>query len=143
MSRDRPCREVLYCGPQNDGILLHFSQKQLPREMESRLVIIMCAGYIFWQLFLRRLYIFLSSVTNASQRKGRAFLKLIFGVSLFKFYMLLNIHVTKFYMLLNIHVTKFYMLLNIHVTKFYMLLNIHVTKFYMLQKLGNSCRLLS
>ena len=28
------------------------SQKQLPRKMKSRLVNIMCAGYIFWQLFL-------------------------------------------------------------------------------------------
>ena len=35
--------------------ILYFSQKQLPREMESRLVIIECAGYIFWQLFLRLL----------------------------------------------------------------------------------------
>ena len=31
---------------------LYFSQKQLPREMESRLVIVVCAGYTFWQLFL-------------------------------------------------------------------------------------------
>ena len=31
---------------------LYFSQKQLPRKMMSRLVIIECAGYIFWQLFL-------------------------------------------------------------------------------------------
>ena len=29
-----------------------FSQKQLPRKMESRLVIAKCAGYSFWQLFL-------------------------------------------------------------------------------------------
>ena len=36
---------------------LYFSQKQLLREMESRLLII--AGYIFWQLFLWRLYIYL------------------------------------------------------------------------------------
>ena len=36
--------------------LLYFSQKQLPRKMKARLVIIQCAGYIFWQLFLWRLY---------------------------------------------------------------------------------------
>ena len=39
-----------------DFILLYFSQKQLPRKMKSRLLIIKCAGYISWQLFLRRLY---------------------------------------------------------------------------------------
>ena len=32
---------------------LYFSQKQLPRRMKTRLVIIMCAGYNFWQLFSR------------------------------------------------------------------------------------------
>ena len=37
--------------------IVYFSQKQLPREMEPRLVIIVCAGYIFWQLCLRQLYI--------------------------------------------------------------------------------------
>ena len=37
-------------------LLLYISQKQLPRKMKSRLVIIECAGYIFWQLFLWRLY---------------------------------------------------------------------------------------
>ena len=31
---------------------VYFSQKQLPRKMKLRLVIIDCAGYIFWQLFL-------------------------------------------------------------------------------------------
>ena len=31
--------------------LLYCSQKQLPSKMKSRLVIIRCAGYIFWQLF--------------------------------------------------------------------------------------------
>ena len=36
--------------------ILYFSQKQMPREIESRLVIIVCAGYIFWQLFLRLFY---------------------------------------------------------------------------------------
>ena len=35
----------------------YFSQKQLPFEMKSRLVIIECTGYIFWQLFLRQLYL--------------------------------------------------------------------------------------
>ena len=30
-------------------------KKQLPRKMKSRLVIIICAGYIFWQQFLQRL----------------------------------------------------------------------------------------
>ena len=34
-----------------------FSQRQLPRKMKSCLVIIVCAGYIFWQLFLWRIYI--------------------------------------------------------------------------------------
>ena len=33
-------------------LLLYSSQKQLPHKMKSRLVIIECAGYIFWQLFL-------------------------------------------------------------------------------------------
>ena len=33
-------------------IILYFSQKQLPRKLKTRLVIIECAGYIFWQLFL-------------------------------------------------------------------------------------------
>ena len=36
--------------------VLYFSQKQLPRKMKSRFVITTCAGYIFKQLFLRRLY---------------------------------------------------------------------------------------
>ena len=36
--------------------ILYFSQKQMPREMDSRLVIVVCAGHTFWQLFLRRLY---------------------------------------------------------------------------------------
>ena len=36
-------------------VILSFSQKQTPRKMKLRLVIIECAGYIFWQLFLRRL----------------------------------------------------------------------------------------
>ena len=33
-------------------LIIFFSQKQLTRKMNSRLVIIECAGYIFWQLFL-------------------------------------------------------------------------------------------
>ena len=33
--------------------VVFFSQKQLPRKMKSRLVIIVCAGYTFWQLFLQ------------------------------------------------------------------------------------------
>ena len=37
--------------------LLYISQKQLPRKMKSRFVIIVCAAYIFWQLFLWRLYV--------------------------------------------------------------------------------------
>ena len=40
-------------------MILHFSQKQLPREMESRLIIIECAGYIFCRLFMRLLYFIL------------------------------------------------------------------------------------
>ena len=35
--------------------LLYFSQKQLPRKMKLRLVILVYAGNIFWQLFVRRL----------------------------------------------------------------------------------------
>ena len=38
---------------------LYFSQKQMPREMEPRLVILECAGYILWQLFMWRLYIYI------------------------------------------------------------------------------------
>ena len=34
---------------------LYFSQKHLSRKLETRLVIIEFAGYISWQLFLRRL----------------------------------------------------------------------------------------
>ena len=37
--------------------LLYFSQKQLPRKMKLCLVIIVCKGYIFWQLFLWGLYV--------------------------------------------------------------------------------------
>ena len=33
---------------------IHFSQKQLPRKTKTRLVIIECAGYIFWQLLFMR-----------------------------------------------------------------------------------------
>ena len=33
---------------------IYFSQKQLPREMMSRLVITECAGDVFWRLFLPR-----------------------------------------------------------------------------------------
>ena len=45
------------CSNALEGLLHHFasvyifSQKQLPRKMKSRLVIIECAGYIFWQWF--------------------------------------------------------------------------------------------
>ena len=35
---------------------IFFSQKYLPHIMESRFVIVVCEGYTFWQLFLRRLY---------------------------------------------------------------------------------------
>ena len=31
---------------------IYFSQKQPPPKMTSRLAIVVCAGYIFWQLFL-------------------------------------------------------------------------------------------
>ena len=34
---------------------LYLSQKQLPRKMKLRFVIIDCVGYIFWQLLLRLL----------------------------------------------------------------------------------------
>ena len=37
--------------------LLYISQKQLPCKMKTCLVITMCAGYIFWQLFLWRIYV--------------------------------------------------------------------------------------
>ena len=36
-------------------VSVYFSQKQLLRIMKSRLVIIQCAGFKFWQLLLRRL----------------------------------------------------------------------------------------
>ena len=36
---------------------LYFSQKQLPRKMELRLVITKCAGYTFRQLFLWEVYV--------------------------------------------------------------------------------------
>ena len=36
--------------------ILFFSQRQLPHKMKSRLVMIECAGYIFWQLFVQRLF---------------------------------------------------------------------------------------
>ena len=32
-------------------VVVHFSQKQLPRKTKTRLVILECAGYIIWQLF--------------------------------------------------------------------------------------------
>ena len=35
--------------------LVYFSQKQPPRKLKTRLVIIECAGHIFWQLFLWQL----------------------------------------------------------------------------------------
>ena len=31
---------------------IYVSQKQVPRKMKTRLVIIECAGYTLWQLFL-------------------------------------------------------------------------------------------
>ena len=43
---------------------LYFSQKQLSRKMKSRLSIIKCAGYTFWQLFLRRLNLQYDSFTS-------------------------------------------------------------------------------
>ena len=39
------------------SVYLHFSQKKLLCKIKSRLVTIVCAGYVFWQLFLWRLYI--------------------------------------------------------------------------------------
>ena len=47
------------CMLYTDGTSIYtsqFSQKQLPRKMKSRLVILECAGYILWQLFLRLLW---------------------------------------------------------------------------------------
>ena len=46
---------------------LYCLQKQLPRKMKSRLVIEECAGYIFWQIFLRRLQY---ATTNYSKLAG-------------------------------------------------------------------------
>ena len=37
-------------------MILYISQKQLRRKLKSRLVIVACAGYIFWQLFLWEVY---------------------------------------------------------------------------------------
>ena len=37
-------------------LVLYDSQKQLPHKVKVRLIIIECAGYIFWQSFVRRLY---------------------------------------------------------------------------------------
>ena len=48
---------------------LYASQKQLPREMKSRLPTRKCAGYIFWQLFLWRLYS-QTSIIRASVIRG-------------------------------------------------------------------------
>ena len=40
----------------DEGVyILYASYKKLPRKMKACLVIIECAGYIFWQLILRRL----------------------------------------------------------------------------------------
>ena len=38
-------------------LYIYFSQKQLPRKTKPRLVVINCAGYVFWQLFLWEVYI--------------------------------------------------------------------------------------
>ena len=38
-----------------NSLLLHFSQKHLSRKKKSRLVIVDCAGYISWKVFLRLL----------------------------------------------------------------------------------------
>ena len=38
-----------------NSLLLHFSQKHLSRRKKSRLVIVDCAGYISWKVFLRLL----------------------------------------------------------------------------------------
>ena len=55
------------------------SQKQLPRKMKSHIDIIVCSGYIVWQLFLWRVATIViimlvlprveSSVYNDTQRK--------------------------------------------------------------------------
>ena len=41
------------------NIYLNFSQRQLPRKLKTRLVIIECAGYIFWQFSLANIVIVL------------------------------------------------------------------------------------
>ena len=54
-----PAKNILYKILSEDFITLtyiNFSSKQLPRKMKTRLVIIECAGYIFWQLFLWEVY---------------------------------------------------------------------------------------
>ena len=49
---------IAYCPDYLPDLIAYYtSQKKLPRKMKSRLVIIECAGYICWQLFLRRLHI--------------------------------------------------------------------------------------
>ena len=42
----------------------YFSQKPQPRKMKSHLVIIMCACYIFWQLFLLGLILYYYYITT-------------------------------------------------------------------------------
>ena len=47
------CKKDPQCTPY---LHLYLSQKQLPRKMKTRLVIIECAGYTFSQLFFWRFY---------------------------------------------------------------------------------------
>ena len=56
---------------------LYFSQKQLAREIESRLVIIECAGYVFWQLFSRLLnnILFETSEWTLQQKSLNSFIQ--------------------------------------------------------------------
>ena len=54
--------------------IIYVSQKQLLRKMKPRLVITECAGYIFLQFFLLRLYLFSrlqSPVTPSMRRLAR------------------------------------------------------------------------
>ena len=48
---DMKCGDMK-CGDMKCNIrFIYFSQKQLPCKIKLRLVIVECAGYIFWQLF--------------------------------------------------------------------------------------------
>ena len=45
--------------------LIILLKKQQPLKIKSRLVITECTGYIFWQLFLRQLYLCLPNLARS------------------------------------------------------------------------------